>query len=52
MGFLVYFILILRLLILLKKMGIQNTERSEKDNSETKEEIRTKREVSKDKTKL
>ena len=33
-------------------MGIQNTEDSEKDNSGTKQEIREKREVNKDKTKL
>ena len=30
-------------------MSIQNTENSEKENSETKQEIKTKREVSKDK---
>ena len=33
-------------------MRIQNTENSEKENSETKQEIRTKREVNKDKIKL
>ena len=33
-------------------MRIQNTENSEKENSETKQEIRTKREVNEDKTKL
>ena len=35
-----------------EKMRIQNTENSEKQNSETKQEIRTNREVSNDKTKL
>ena len=35
-----------------KKMRTQNTENSEKENSETKQEIRTKREVNEDKTKL
>ena len=34
------------------KMRIQNTENSEKDNSETKQEIRTKREVNKNETKI
>ena len=33
-------------------MRIQNTENSEKDNLETKLEIRKKRKVNKDKTKL
>ena len=32
----------------LEKMRIQNTENSEEDNSETKQEIRTKREVNKE----
>ena len=31
-------------------MKIQNTENSEKESSETKKEIKTKREVNKDKT--
>ena len=35
-----------------EKMRIQNTENSEKQNSEPKQEIRTKREVNKNKTKL
>ena len=33
-------------------MSIQNRENSEKENSETKQEIKTKREVNKDKTLL
>ena len=33
-------------------MTIKNTENLEKENSETKQETRTKREVNKDKTKL
>ena len=37
---------------LVEKMRIQNTENSEKENLETKHEIKTKREVNKDKTKL
>ena len=41
--FIIYFVLILLL---------QNTENSEKENSETKQKMRTKREVNKDKTKL
>ena len=36
----------------LENMRIQNTENSEKDNLETKLEIRKKRKVNKDKTKL
>ena len=40
------------LLILLKQMKIQNTENLEKENLETKHEIRTKREVNKNKIKL
>ena len=37
---------------IVENIRIQNTENSEKENSETKQEIRTKREVSKDKRKL
>ena len=37
---------------IVENIRIQNTENSEKENSETKQEIRTKREVNKDKRKL
>ena len=36
----------------IENMRIQNTENSKKENSDTKQEISTKREVNKDKTKL
>ena len=36
----------------IEKMKIQNTENSKKENSDTKQEIRTKREVNKDTAKL
>ena len=43
LNFIIYFILLLFLHIFLKKMRIQSTENSEKDNSGTKQEVRKKR---------
>ena len=36
----------------IENMRIQNTKNSKKENSDTKQEIRTKREINKDKTEL
>ena len=46
------FVIFIAFTLFIENMSIQNTENSEKENSEAKQEIKIKREVNKDKTLL